>query len=667
MPSLQEALLNGWWQGIVLALVVWALMRDQLRISAATRLAIWQVTMGIVVALPLLQFISLPEAPAKRVATAPAAVSAPAAVGQVAQIAPAAARPQRAVLMLEDDNFVEMVAVFGLLLAAFQILRLLVGYWALRRLKRKSVQCEVPLPRSLTRDARLLLSSRIGMPMAVGFRNPAILLPERMVRALSSDQIEQVVLHEAAHLERNDDWFALIERLVRAVFFIQPAIWFIGRQIERERELACDDWVVARSGQAKPYAEALARVAEIGTTGWTPILATGVGRRKEIFTRLEALFDQTRNKIPSASEPMVLAAALLLLFVVTQAVPFSRLFGFSSFDSRSVVSDNNTRREFSIKGDIEFTENEQDVAALAPGSMLLLSRDENWIARRIEIEADEDGKVMRRYFVSGIAQPYGSEAKRFLAKELPVWMKNQSRDLRARLARWVQAEGVEGALREVEGAMNGGIKREYLEELLKDSSLDTIQTRRWLRIAEQLDSDNDKGQLVDLAAQQAKSMGLEPALLELIQKLHSDEERARLMQRMVLEAEDAIIPKLLRVIGELHSDERKSNLLISAAREFKRDLPVVFFEVAKGIHSNEGRRRVMEAAMEHHGKDLLTQQQVVAHAGRLHSEDAKRSVVTSVLNQPELSVGTLAEVRKVAAQMHSTEDREAVLRQLNSR
>jgi beta-lactamase regulating signal transducer with metallopeptidase domain len=666
MPTFPEAILNGWWQGIALTLVVWAVMRGQTRISAATRLAIWQVTMAVVVLLPLLQVVPWPEMAAKRVAVAPVAEDVRSGAPVVAEPAPAIASEQ-AVVQLDNDEPLKVLVVVGGLLAAFQLLRLVIGYLVVFRLKRKSVASGVTLPRSLERDARILLSSRISMPLAVGYRNPAILLPERMIRALSAEQIEQVVLHEAAHLQRRDDWFGLMERVVRAVFFVQPAIWFIGIQIERERELACDDWVVAQSGEPKIYASALARVAEVGTNGWVPMLATGAGKRKEIFTRMEALLDQTRNKIPSASGPMVLAAALLLLFVVTQAAPFSRLFGFSSYDSRSVVDDGNTRREFSLKGDVEFSEDEQDVLAVAPGARLLLSRSEGWNARRVEIEADEDGRMVKRYFVGGVAQPYGAEAKRFLARELPAWMKNQPRNLQSRVARWMQNEGIEGALREVEGAINGGVKREYLEELLRGSSLDTVQLRRWMRIAEQLDSDGDKERLVELVSRQAKSLGMEASVIELIQKMHSDDDRGRLLEGMLHDVEDATLPRLLRAISQMHNEDRKCDLLDQTAKSLKRDLPLTFFEVTKGIHSDESRRRVLLSALEHHGAEILTQQQVVAQGGRMHSGETKRSVMIAVLDQKQVAPEVLADVKKVAEHMHSDEDRDAVMKSLNSR
>jgi hypothetical protein len=46
MNTFLEAILNAWWQGILLTLLVWLVLRDLPRVSAATRLAIWQFTLS---------------------------------------------------------------------------------------------------------------------------------------------------------------------------------------------------------------------------------------------------------------------------------------------------------------------------------------------------------------------------------------------------------------------------------------------------------------------------------------------------------------------------------------------------------------------------------------------------------------------------------------------
>ena len=199
-------------------------------------------------------------------------------------------------------------------------------------------------------------------------------------------------------------WSALAERFIRAVFCFQPAVYWICRNIERERENACDDWVVAQSGGTKQYADSLARLAELGAPSRVPLLATGAGKPKEIFRRLESLLDRTRNRMPAASESLVMLAGLVLLLAVFEGAQFNHLFGFNSYSSRWVESDGTHRREMKMRGEIRFTPNDQDVETMSPGAMLVVEQADGWHSRRAEFAADDQGNIERRYFSGGAAR-----------------------------------------------------------------------------------------------------------------------------------------------------------------------------------------------------------------------------------------------------------------------
>ena len=407
MNTFLEAAINGWWQGIVLTLMVWLVLRDLPRVSAATRVAIWQVTLGVVLLLPLLQRIAVPRWPDSFVVekTAVELLEAPLArwplsltAGKVAASAPSA--KVAPVFEFRDGQLFLAIAIN---LALFGLLRLGFSYWAIRRLKRRAAPMEAELPTYLKRATKVMASGDISMPMAVGYFRPAILLPSAMLDNLTTEQLRHVLLHESAHLLRRDDWAALGERLLRALFAIQPAVYFIGRQIEREREIACDDWVVEQSGEAKPYASSLARLAELGSTRRAPILATGVGGKKQIFARLETLLDRTRNRIPAVSEPLVLLAGVILLVAVSHGARFNHLFGLSSFSNHWSDNDGNHRREFKMRGDVRFTADDKDVESMSPDALLIAERGEGFNSlERVVFEGAENGGVARRYFIGAL-------------------------------------------------------------------------------------------------------------------------------------------------------------------------------------------------------------------------------------------------------------------------
>jgi bla regulator protein blaR1 len=176
-----------------------------------------------------------------------------------------------------------------------------------------------PLP-DVARPARLLLSGEIASPMAVGFLRPAVLLPETLLDELSEKELDHVLLHEVAHLARRDDWTNLIARLAGAALALHPVAVWILREIELEREMACDDWVVARIGSARPYAASLARLCELRWAQRGDALATGLfGRGSRVGDRIESLLRGGRTFSARASLARVAASTAALAGLVIAA------------------------------------------------------------------------------------------------------------------------------------------------------------------------------------------------------------------------------------------------------------------------------------------------------------------------------------------------------------
>ncbi|MGA2434541.1 MAG: M56 family metallopeptidase, partial [Bryobacteraceae bacterium] len=135
------------------------------------------------------------------------------------------------------------------------------------------------------RRVRAAWSGEIRVPIAAGIRHPAILLPDSLAENFSPEEFDQILAHEFAHLRRWDDWTNLAQKIVEAVFFFQPAVLWAGRKLNLEREIACDDWVIAAAGNTRSYAACLTKVVELSGFARTPQLASGAGARKPQFSR----------------------------------------------------------------------------------------------------------------------------------------------------------------------------------------------------------------------------------------------------------------------------------------------------------------------------------------------------------------------------------------------
>lgn len=104
---------------------------------------------------------------------------------------------------------------------------------------------------------------KVAVPVVVGVARPMILLPAALASGLEGSQIEALLAHELAHLRRFDLFVNLVQRLIEAVLFFHPAVWYVSRQVSIERENACDDLVLSIGWPRVQYADALVRMAEL--------------------------------------------------------------------------------------------------------------------------------------------------------------------------------------------------------------------------------------------------------------------------------------------------------------------------------------------------------------------------------------------------------------------
>ncbi len=110
------------------------------------------------------------------------------------------------------------------------------------------------------------LCSRVTVLTVIGVIKPVILLPASLAMGLAPQQLEALLAHELAHIRRFDLVVNLLQRLVEALLFFHPAVWFVSRRVSIERERACDDTVVAAGWQRVNYADALVRMAELSSS-----------------------------------------------------------------------------------------------------------------------------------------------------------------------------------------------------------------------------------------------------------------------------------------------------------------------------------------------------------------------------------------------------------------
>ncbi|HIE28284.1 TPA: hypothetical protein EYP66_13450 [Candidatus Poribacteria bacterium] len=201
----------------------------------------------------------------------------------------------------------------------------------------------------IRRGVRLCGSHEIHAPMAIGLIKPVILIPRRLVDGLTDAEFDLVLLHELAHLKRWDDWTNFAQKLTEALLFFHPAVWWIGRRLYIEREIACDDWVVALSGESRSYAFCLTKLIEFGLWLRRPAVATGAAwSKKNITRRIEMLLDKKRNATHRFSKLGVLAILCALTIAFVSSIKILPVVALTESSSSAVEPSSQTKESAEV-------------------------------------------------------------------------------------------------------------------------------------------------------------------------------------------------------------------------------------------------------------------------------------------------------------------------------
>jgi beta-lactamase regulating signal transducer with metallopeptidase domain len=284
------------------ALLLAAMLRSR---SAADRGAVLKVAVALLLALPAIALfapplrIETPAAAPEAVAAAPAyapAIMPEAAPAPAAITAPSAGGDWDDPSLLFFLLYVGGVAMVGG--------RLLAGLWTLRRWTRDSREVEAPEWRAALARAggeslgiRLLACEEASSPLSWGLRRPVILLDRDTLR--SPDEAEAILAHEVAHVVRRDWPSLILSRLAVALFWFNPLVWRLDREVAQQAEEAADSDAAARVEPAR-YAQTLLDWARLSGANALPANAIAAGE-PGLSRRVKAILDgRVRRRSGSA-------------------------------------------------------------------------------------------------------------------------------------------------------------------------------------------------------------------------------------------------------------------------------------------------------------------------------------------------------------------------------
>jgi beta-lactamase regulating signal transducer with metallopeptidase domain len=247
-----DAVLNWLWQGGVVAVALRLMLIPLERASANVRYVVCCTAALLVTALPALPLLQ----PTPALSDAFHATQG------------------EAIVSLPDAWWTSTLTILAAwtLWASIQVVRFVSAIVAIRRARARSrsfplhAQSVLPHWRRLRGDGRratLVLSDSVTTAAVLGWGRPMLAIAPTLVQTLDDDELDRVLIHEWAHVQRRDDLVNILQIVVLILAGWHPALWWIDRRLRIEREMACDEIAVTFTGSPKSYAQCLLKLASL--------------------------------------------------------------------------------------------------------------------------------------------------------------------------------------------------------------------------------------------------------------------------------------------------------------------------------------------------------------------------------------------------------------------
>lgn len=294
-------------------------------------------------------------------------------------------------------------------------------------------------------------------------------------------------------------------------------------------------------------------------------------------------------------------------------------------------------------GCYEVAENEDDLAKLEPGRFFK-AEERRWgrVRKSIEIRAGRDGGLERRFEVDGDERPFDATAREWMSDVLRSVVQYSGSGLEQHIARVLQRDGMDGALREIGSTdSDHAQRRAYVVLLRSEGGGDDLAEQIARDAAGTIGSDHE---LAELLTEIAASPGVSPAALvacaEAAHSIDSSYELRRALTEIAGQkaADSNVLEAVLHAARAVDSSHERTELLLAITSKSNLDAEVApaYFEALHGIDSAYESARALTGLLDREDLDSSVLQRVAAAVVDIDSDYHKGQVLETMARRFKL-------------------------------
>jgi beta-lactamase regulating signal transducer with metallopeptidase domain len=201
------------------------------------------------------------------------------------------------------------------------ILKFAFQYISLRKLKNNSdfstnQYFELLLqvtPIALNENLKIGLNKAIISPIVFGVLEHIVLLPVSLCNQIEKNELKMLLLHEYAHITRKDYLLNLMIELSGMLLWFNPFVYLFKKELNLQREIACDEYVVEITNNPIAYSKALLAVAENSLETNHQLFLAANSNNADFKTRIELINGIHLKSNQKTNQKITLMAFFLMI------------------------------------------------------------------------------------------------------------------------------------------------------------------------------------------------------------------------------------------------------------------------------------------------------------------------------------------------------------------
>lgn len=172
---------------------------------------------------------------------------------------------------------------------------------------------------------QILISNEIGSPFVTGIINPKIIIPHFLLENYNEDSFKSIVLHELAHIKRNDITSGYLQLFLQNILWFHPLIFIYNKEMNFSREEICDNYSLTHH-QPKCYATILTQLAEaqLNSNNFNGVNSM-ITSKKDLFNRVKNILNPKRSVTTKMSRNELLSITLIFTLSILTIGSFQLL------------------------------------------------------------------------------------------------------------------------------------------------------------------------------------------------------------------------------------------------------------------------------------------------------------------------------------------------------